>query len=139
MKLQIAILVFGLIIISMGDVYGTDWRLYSYNDKQKSYYDAQSITHPSKNIVRVWVKWNYTEKGVINTMGMMGKFGKKFENLSHLINLEEVDCVEKKSRNLSFTYYNKEGNSIVSSDEPSEWNLIVPDSVDEDLYEEICK
>jgi hypothetical protein len=54
MKLRIALLVFGLIIISIGDVYGADWKLYSSSDISLVYYDAQSITHPAKNIVRVW-------------------------------------------------------------------------------------
>ncbi len=47
------------------------------------YYDAQSITRPSKNIVRVWVKWDYTEKGVIENVKRLGK---KYENLSYINN-----------------------------------------------------
>ena len=78
MKLRIAILFFGLIIVSIGDVYGADWRLYDSNDLRQSYYNADSITRSSKNIVRVWVRWNFTEKGV---MDMVRSLGKKLEKL----------------------------------------------------------
>lgn len=136
MKLQIAILVFALIIISMGDVYGADWSLYA-SDKDGSYYlDAQSITRPSKNIVRVWEKWNFTEKGV---MHLLEKFGEKYQNLSHTIFLNEVDCIEKKLRNLSLTYYDKEGKVMWVHEKSSEWQFLIPESRGEYLYEIICK
>ena len=73
MKLRIAILVFGLIIISMGNVYGGDWKFLYFYDYSSDYYDAQSITHPSKNIVRVWTRSDFTEKGKIDAVGRLGK------------------------------------------------------------------
>jgi len=136
-KLRIAILVFALIIISMGDLYGADWKLYSFSDNVgHNYYDAQSITRPSKNIVRVWERTNYTEKGV---MDWVGKFGEKFANLSYSISLEETNCAEKTYRFLSGHYYDNSGKLILSDSSPTEWLSIVPGSIAEGLYEEICK
>lgn len=136
MKLRIAILVFGLIIISIGDVYGADWKLYDSNEKFSSSYDAQGITHPSKNIVRVWTKWDYTEKGVRD---YVEKLGKKYENLSLSIVLWEINCIEKKSRFLSSISYDNKGGVIYSSIFPPEWSFIIPESMGEILYKEICK
>jgi hypothetical protein len=136
MKLRIAILVFGLIIISIGDVYGADWKLYEYNEKFLAYYDAQSITRLSKNIVRIWLKRNYTEKGV---MYMVGNLGKKYENLSYSIILNEINCIEKMFRLKSRIDYDNKGGVIYSSSFPLEWNFIIPGSIGETLYEEICK
>jgi hypothetical protein len=136
MKLRIAILVFGLIIISIGEVYGADWKLYYFDEKKSYLYDAQSITRPSKNIVRVWIRWDYTEKGV---MGTVGKFGKKYENLDHLKYLCEINCVEKMIRYLLAAYYDNKRKVIHSLSSSPERHFIIPESMGENLYKEICK
>ena len=46
-----------------------DWKFYWFDENFLAYYDAQSITRPSKNIVRMWVKLNYNEKGVMDVGG----------------------------------------------------------------------
>ena len=139
MKLRIAIVVFALIIISIGEAYGADWKLYDSNDLRQSYYNADSITRPSKNIVRVWVRWNFTEKGV---MDMVRSVGKKLEKLEYSISLNEINCAEKTNRLLSSIYYDNNGKmiySISSSNFPTEWLFIVPESNADNLYKKICK
>ena len=137
MKLRIAILVFGLIIISIGEVYGADWKLYGSSEMYLSYYDAQSITHLSKNVVRVWTRTNLTEKGVLD---MVEKFGKKFENCEHTIIFYEINCLEKTIRTLSMVFYDNKGGWIGSSSDPSsKWDFIIPESTTEGLYKEVCK
>lgn len=136
MKLRIAILVFVLSIISMGGVYGADWKFYGSCEIYWGYYDAQGIAHPSKNIVRVWQRWNFKEKGI---MEWVGKLGKDFENLNYGISLLEINCVEKTCRVLSANYYDNKGKVILSNSSPDEWDFIVPESIGEGLYKEICK
>lgn len=136
MKLRIAILVFALIIISMGDVYGAGWKLYGSSDLCLAYYDAQSITHPSKNIVRVWERRNFTEKGITD---MVVSFGPSYKNLSFSMCLYEINCIEKMARILSLTYYDNKGGLIHTISSSSEWTFIIPESIDESLYKEICK
>jgi hypothetical protein len=111
-KLKIVILIIGLIIISIGDVYGADWKPYYSNENFLAYYDVQSITRSSKNIVRVWVRSIYTENGVIDWVGSVGK---EYENLSYSIDLWEINCIEKRNRLLSWTAYDNKGNVIAFS------------------------
>jgi hypothetical protein len=108
-KLKIVILIIGLIIISIGDVYGADWKPYYSNENFLAYYDVQSITRSSKNIVRVWVRSIYTENGVIDWVGSVRK---EYENLSYSIDLWEINCIEKRNRLLSWTAYDIKGNVI---------------------------
>lgn len=129
-------IVIGLILFVHVEVRGADWKLYSFNDKGKNYYDAQSITRASKNIVRVWVKWNYTEKGV---MDIVEKMGKEFKKLEYSIILNEINCAEKTTRFLSLNYFDNNREVIVSGSYTTEWTFIVPDTIDESLYKEICK
>ena len=70
---------------------------------------------------------------------MVGNFGKKYENLSHSIDLHEINCVEKKIRPLSVTDYDNKGGVIYSSSSPSKWDSIIPESMIEILYKEVCK
>ncbi len=129
-------IVIGLILFVHVEVRGADWKLYSFNDKGKNYYDGQSITRASKNIVRVWVKWNYTEKGV---MDIAEKMGKEFKKLEYSIILNEINCAENTTRFLSLNYFDNNREVIVSGSYTTEWTFSVPDTIDESLYKEICK
>ena len=126
----------GLSIFSYAEAWGADWKLYYRDDARIRYYDAERITRPSKNIVRVWIKFEYTDKGAIE---MVKNYGKKYENISQQIALEEINCLEKSWRNLSLTHYSKDGKVIFSGSHEGQWNLIVSGSVGEFLYEAVCK
>jgi hypothetical protein len=134
---KLGVILLGLLIIGNTEVWGADWKIYCSNDMYLGYYDTQSITRPSKNVIRVWVRWDYTEKGV---MYYMGKFGIKYMSLSHSINLPEINCLEKTIRSLSLTYYDNEGEVIYSFSSPSsKWDFILPETIGEILYKEVCK
>jgi hypothetical protein len=130
------ILIIGLAIFGYTEVWGADWKLYYSHKEYLGYYDTQNITRPSKNVVRVWTRWDFTEKGVLT---MVGEFGKKYENLSWSVISWEIDCAEKKYRQLSSTRYDHKGSVISSRGTPSEWRFIIPESVITILYEEVCK
>ena len=132
---KLGVILIGLAIFGCAEVWGADWKFLKSDDDCSVYYDAQNITRPYTNIVRVWVRIDWTEKGVL----FWAKFGKINENLSHLINLWEIDCVEKKRRHLSRTDYDNKGGVIYSSSSPSKWDFIVPESRVEALSKEVCK
>ena len=136
MKLQITILVFGLIIISIGDVYGADWTIYHFDEECLDSYDVQSMTRTSENTFRFWTRRDLTEKGIIDAVANLGK---KYKNLFRIQILMEINCKEKNFRTLSDNWYDDQGKTISSSNRTSEWTFIPPESVMEDLYEEICK
>jgi uncharacterized protein YtpQ (UPF0354 family) len=115
---------------------GGDWKLYAKTDQYIRYYNANGITRPSKNIVRVWVRWDYTDKGIID---IVKNLGKKYENIHHTIMLDEINCSDKKVRTLSFSDYSRGGKAIRSGSFSGEWNYFFPESVTEALYEVVCK
>jgi hypothetical protein len=133
---KLGVILIGLAIFGYAEVWGADWKHYGDDEKFSAYYDVQSITRPSKNIVRVWLRWDWTEKGV---MVMVGDFGKKYENLSHSIDLHEINCVEKTIHSLSLTAYDNKRGVIYSSSSPLKWDSIVPGSIIEILYKKVCK
>jgi hypothetical protein len=142
---KLGVVLIGLLIFVIGcqktvlkneSTKGVDWKFYNSNEMYLTYYYTKNITHPSKNVVRVWERWNLTEKGVLV---WVQELGKEYENLSHFIILWEINCTEKKSRSLSETSYDNKGKVIISSSSPKEWDFIIPESMHENLYKEVCK
>ncbi len=135
------VILIGLIIFGYAEAWGADWKVYGTpeSDIGVFYYDAGSITHPSKNIVRVSTKTIFSKKGVAERVE---EFGEGYRNLSHAVFLREVNCVEKKSRVLRLTWYDKDGHVLASFQDKSKgakWSIINPDSITEVLYQAVCK
>ena len=130
------ILVIGIVIFGCAGMWGARWRLYDRDDEYIGYYDAEGITHPSKHIVRVWQRWEYTDKGVIEKVKELGK---KYENINQTKVLNEINCSEKKWRTLSLIHYSNEGEVISSVSQEGQWDYIVPNSRVGALYKAVCK
>jgi hypothetical protein len=135
-SVKLGVILIGLIISGCAGMLGGRWRLYDRDDKYIGYYDAKDITHPSENIVTVLQRWKYTDKGVIE---MVKELGKKYENISQTIILNEINCSEKQFRTLSLNHYSKKGEVIFSASQEGQWNYIVPNSRVEVLYKAVCK
>lgn len=163
MKRMIAVL---MVLLGISEiVVAADWKFLGGNDDNLFFYDAQSVTYPSKNIVRVWERSNYTEKGVADLIRTLerqsdipvdlirklerlskeqgiefkSKVLEQLKDLSYEMSFGEIDCVEKKYRRLSSIWYDKEGNTIISFDEPLNWKFIPPGTALEALCQKVCK
>ena len=137
---KLRVIFIGLVIFSYTEVWGADWRVIgepTVKDVAVLYYDADSITHPSKNIVRTWTKKIYSKSAVTRYVKEMGK---RFENLSYAVELYEVNCIEKKILLLESTAYSKDGDVIISAkSQATKWSSIVPGSMGEALFGSVCK
>ncbi len=142
LSVKLGAILIGVFIISCGEAWPEDWTYYGRTEKSLCFYDAKSLTHPSENIVEVLEKEEFTNKGV---NFMAEEMGKKYENLSHLITLWEINCGDKKFRFLSLTYYSKEKTVIssrrvvYSSQFSEEWSPFITHSLGERLYQAVCK
>ena len=138
LSVKLGVIFSGLVIFSHAGAWGADWKFYGSNDYCLAYYDAQSITRSSilVNIVKVWTRWDWTEKGVL---AWEEGSGKKFENLNQSRILYEINCLEKKFRRISETLYDNKMELIHSNSSPSKWEFIVPESIIEALHKEVCK
>jgi len=139
---RLGVILIGLAILGYGEVWAEDWTFYGKTDKYSCFYDVESISHRSDNILEVSEKQDYTNKGV---NFMVEELGKKYENLSHLITLWQINCADKKFRLLSLTYYSKEKTVIYSwkilysSGSPKDWSPFITGSLGERLYKAVCK
>ena len=139
-KLGVILFIIGLIISYNVEVWGADWKAYGASEIMGVYYyDASSITHPSKNIVRVWDKIVFSERGVIDAAK---KLGERYKNTSFAISLTEFECIKKKTRILKCVFYSKDERIILpSSEQPSktEWDFIIPGTMADTLHNAVCK
>jgi hypothetical protein len=136
-KLSIFLAATGLAIFAYAVAWGADWKLLGISDTGKCFYDAEDVTHPSRNIVRVQRKIIYNGKGITE---YVSEFGRAYENLDYSLTTIEIDCGNKTNRFLSLTFYSQDGKVIDSSNSPSkEWDVIVPETSTESLYKKVCK
>lgn len=134
---RLGIILIGLAIFGNTEVWGEDWRFYGESSTAHHYYDSESITRPSQNIVRVWVKLSYKEKGLLE---MVEKHGAKYKELSYALVSSEIDCSNKRYRILLEIYCSKEAGILSTSmtGKFSEWDF-PPESMVDSLSKVVCK
>jgi hypothetical protein len=138
-RLGVISVVISLTIFGCAEAWAENWRLYAKTDLYECFYDAENIVRSSEDIVEVWAKLVYTERGVVE---LVKEFGKHYENLSYSLELWEINCAEKKHRLLSTTAYSVEGNILYTNQagsRPPPWKIISRESVGESLYKAVCK
>lgn len=94
-------------------------------------------------IVQVWDKKVYSDEGRENLIQLMRKGGvstEGWEELSHTLTLQEIDCKKGRFQILFSTHYDTNGFVLYSYsyDEPN-WNYILPDSTVDTLRKKVCK
>ncbi len=143
MSVKLGIIVIGLSIFGYAEAWAREWRLFYSNDKEIGYYYGGSkrsredlVGMPNDLHIRVWVKVEYTDKGLSE---MVQKLGKNYENFAYTMMEQELDCPYKKWRNLRTDYFSKEGKIINSSSRVGGWKIIGPGSMGEALCKVVYK
>ena len=118
--------------------WAAEWIYYSTSEVGDMYYDKSSIKKVNKNIISVWAKNILSEEAKTKYFSILEEIHKAPDNSSMLpyyTELMEIDCVNKKIKNISVIFYDEKDNVIYSSpkSESGEWNDILPDSVGETL------
>ena len=134
-KLGITLVFIGLGLFGYEEVWGFDWKYYGTNEEGSYFYETESMTRSSKNIVRVCVQSIYTEKGIYH---WVRGGGKEFQNLDFSLILLEINCIERSIRHLRILFYSK-NEEIFYPIKNDEWHFFVPDSMSGTLLKEVCK
>lgn len=138
LSVKLGVVLIGLAIFSCAEVWGADWKQWT---RFGDYYDVESITHPSKNIVRVWTKHVFPEEVVRKRMKNGGKIAGDEDVLDCQLILYEIDCAQRMARELSVSTYSMMGKFIGSYSDVylKDWFLIEPESMAEVLLKAVCK
>jgi len=144
LSVRLGVLFIGFLILGNAEVWGADWKYYGECDLSIHYYDSESISRPSKNIVIVWTKSFYSEKGKIRLKqiftGGETPISKSIDKVGYSLDLEEINCESRMQRTLSTAYYSMEDKNIDSyTGENPKWNFILLGSVMDSLHKAVCK
>jgi hypothetical protein len=120
-----------LCFISLAE--GANWVLFSQSiDNDKSYYDSESITHPSEDIVRVW------HKDILGESERKGFAQTNVVEATEIRHLHEINCLTMEFRVISSIFLDSKGRIIQTKDNISDIKPIPPESKMELLYKIVC-
>jgi hypothetical protein len=123
-------------IFVCADVWGENWKSFGSTPSGSFYYDFDSITLVSKNVIRVWTQQVFSPEGVSQ---MVEAFGPKYNNLHRQVGQFEIDCAESKVR-LAFFNYSREGEVLASGQyKKGEWEFVPPGTVVSTLIQKLCE
>ena len=129
-----------LVIFSLfaNQAWAADWIYFDTTSVGDMYYDKSSIKKVNKGIISVWNKDILSEEAKTRYFSILQGIHKAPDNpsmLSYYTKLMEIDCVNKKIKDISAIFYDEKGNVIYSSpkSESGKWNAIIPNTVGEKL------
>ena len=93
-------------------------------DGTKYYIDRLSMRTMPNGYKRAWYKRDFSKADKDGDTGVTG--------------YDEYDCIEKRLRNISFTFF-KGKQPTTTSNEVSKWDYVMPDSVAESLLIFVCR
>ncbi|MGA2783020.1 MAG: surface-adhesin E family protein, partial [Smithella sp.] len=129
-----------LIIFSLfaNQACAADWIYFDTTSVGDMYYDKSSIKKVDKSIISVWNKDILSKEAKTRYFSILKVIHKAPDNpsmLSYYTKLMEIDCVNKKIKDISVIFYDEKSNVIYSSpeSESGKWNAIIPNTVGEKL------
>jgi hypothetical protein len=127
-----------IIFLFANQAWAVDWIYFDKAAVGDVYYDKSSIKKISENIISVRNKDILSKKAKAKYFSILKGIHKAPQNpsmLSYYTKLMEIDCVNKKIKDISVIFYNEKDEVVYSSpeSESGEWNAILPDTVGEKL------
>jgi hypothetical protein len=117
-------------------IYAATWEILTVTvEGNITFYDKDSIQYLPGNIVRYWEK-SIPSKDQRNRLLKAG--GVRYRDLSTIRSLKEINCSKKQNRLLSVVFYDSAEGVLDSADETRQWRNIVPESLGENAFEELC-
>jgi len=113
-KLGVILVVIGLAIFSNAEVWGADWKQWTRIGDKVTYYDVESITRPSKNIVRVWTKYVFPDEAVRKRIKDGKMIAGDEDILDCQLTLYEINFAQRIARELSGSTYSMMGKFLAA-------------------------
>ena len=122
-----------------------EWVFYGNTGDYEFSYDKESIIFTPQQTRKVWIKYDWSERGRSNEIFFRKKhnlFTAGYENFDHSINQYELNCKTREWLYLAHTDYGLNGNILESTDYEN-LNVriggsITPDSTIELLFKKVC-
>ena len=133
-----------LLLATFVNGFSDEWVEYGRSKSGNVYsYNKVNIKRSIKGIVQVSCKYDFSDEGreeYIQKLRDREMSTKRYEKLSHTLNLLEIDCRKGMYRIVSITYHDTDGHvtDSYSSDE-QDWSNIPPKTIEDTLRKKVCK
>jgi hypothetical protein len=130
-----------LVFLLQTEGWGEDWKAYQATKKGDIYsFDSDSIEPAKEGRIKVWVKVEKTEFDGTDLKGHVNEIqsGNKSKVTGEVIQLLEIDCPQRTFRIINLAVYSKNRDIQEYYSEPSDWEVIHPDSVTQELFRVVC-
>ncbi|OPY02449.1 MAG: hypothetical protein A4E66_02717 [Syntrophus sp. PtaB.Bin001] len=132
-----------LLLLATPAISSSDWVEYGKSKNGDIYsYHPGSIKQKSKDIVYVWVKLVFSDRGrkdYINRLEKNGELTEGYDKLSHTLSLVEIDKKRSKLRILYGLEYDMDDKELFRGSHDAPWKDILPDSTEDILRKNILK
>lgn len=122
------------VYLSTDEVVGVEWN-----------YDVETLYEFPRGIINVWIKKEYTDEARSKFIKMMISRGlnvKRYDTMSHALNLFEMNCITRENRIMLNIIYSSDGGilhkSNIEQHSSDGWEPIYPGSMSESLYQVVC-
>ncbi|OPY10731.1 MAG: hypothetical protein A4E70_00524 [Syntrophus sp. PtaU1.Bin005] len=136
---------FFLILLLLPDpaVGSSDWVEYGRSDQGDIYlYHPATMKQKTKDIMQVWVKVVFSDKGKKHYAQWLKNKGEPvegYEKLSHTLSLMEIDAKSPRFRILYGSEYDMDDKELFRGSRDAPWKDILPRSTQERLKNNILK
>lgn len=141
-KLSVLIGMAVLVGIASGRVEGAEWKYLGSGRIGEIYVDTASIRRLPDGTFEVWTMTQYTENGRQGTLARRSKYGlpmSGWDLLSFTVDLENIDCENRRSTVKARSHYSSDGKPLesVTINNPNS-SPIVPGTYGEKILEAVC-
>ena len=121
--------------------YCEDWVYGGRNKYCTLYYNSSSVKIDKQNkIIKVWVKFVYTEKGRIMRLEGLDTIEKqKLIDFKYDLFLFLLNYKQWKYTITHITIYSKSGEVLRDGEGPTKWTDIIPDTLEQNLFNQILQ
>ncbi len=130
LKLE-AVFVIGMVVFGCAGMREAQWKFLGSTDLYEGFYYVSKSHLLYKGTLRVWIRLEYTKKGVAE---YVKELGKDYENLSYSLQLWEIDCPARRESISSTRLYSVEGNIIKTKSAKGH----LSESLSRSLFEAVC-
>jgi hypothetical protein len=139
-SLVISVCLFSLTILPFNG-YCDDWVKYGSNENFTLYYKSSSVKiYNNNNIIKLWDKTVYTEKGKIWFLNSINSPEKiKLLDIHHTLSFYYYDYKEWKSCMTHRTHYSESGDVLYDQENPPKWDIINPNTYGDIILKKLLK
>jgi len=157
MVLMRVIIYTALLLLPSLCCYAVDWKYYAIDASDSvHFYDKESIVRLQGDTIQVWTKWVFSEKYKESLRSVkwqelskaQAEGVDKLKRNGYVVHLSEINCATRTIQGLMERQYDDNGSLLDTVDKETlskvskhtgEGLYITPESIDETLYNVVCK